>query len=102
LDFSELFDDGSTGLSLLQDSSDLGGVPSIPTYSGENKWLKTGSDLFNTGVDAAAAFESGGLDIGADIGLVVDIVKDVGNIFDDIASFFGGDDESEDSEKGEN
>jgi len=42
------------------------------------------------------------LDIGADIGLVVDIVHDVGDIFDDIASFFGGDDDSETKENGDN
>jgi len=86
--------DAGKAAEFVNDLSDVDddGIPEIPTFSGENKWLKTGTDLVNTGVTVAAIIacpEDPMLWIQG----AIDVVKDIGDIFSDF--FSGDDDESE-------
>jgi len=102
-DAKKVYEDGDDAYkvgSFLNDLSDVDvdGIPEIPTFSGENKWLTTGSDLINTATTCAeliACPEDPMLWIQAGI----DLVKDVGDIFKDI--FGGSDDEEEEKEEEE-
>jgi len=73
---------------------DANGDLDIPTWKGENKWLKTGSDLVNLAVTAGEILADP-LDPMSWISGAFDVFDVIGDIFDDL----GGDDDVEEAEQ---